>query len=105
MQNAEFEKLLVEAIDETLSSLGDSPKKAIFFYLENTFGIKSQEIKDKIEAFDDALKNIFGEGADFLEKIIVKKLCEKTGSTLEETPPEEVGFVVTVAAVKRQMKE
>ena len=39
MLNGEFEKLLVEAIDESLSSLGDSPKQSILFHLENTFKI------------------------------------------------------------------
>jgi len=64
MLNGEFEKLLVEAIEESLSSLGDSPKQSILFHLENTFKIKKQEITDNITSFDVALKKLFGPGAD-----------------------------------------
>ena len=37
MLSGEFEKLLAEVIDETFSSLGESPKQAILFHLENIF--------------------------------------------------------------------
>jgi hypothetical protein len=104
MPNEEFEKLLVEAIDEGLSSLGESPKQAILFHLENTFNIKKQEISNNIEAFDDSLKKLFGPGADFLEKLILKKLGEKADSVFKGHPPKEVGFTETIIAVKRTMK-
>ena len=73
MANGEFEKILVEAIDESFSSLGESPKQAILFHLENTFKIKKQKIPNKIDSFDNALKKILGLGADFLEMLIAKK--------------------------------
>jgi hypothetical protein len=104
MPNGKFEKLLVEAIDESLSSLGESPKQAILFHLENTFNIKKQEISNKIEGFDDALKKTFGLGADFLEALILKKLGEKADLVFKGLPPEEVGFTETIVAVKRIMK-
>ena len=72
MPNGEFQKILVEAVDESLSSLGESPKQSILFHLENTFKIKKQEIPDKIASFDVALQKIFGLGADFLKMLIVK---------------------------------
>jgi hypothetical protein len=56
MPNGESEKLLVEAIDESFSSLGESPKQAILFHLENTFQIKKQKIPNRIDSFDNALK-------------------------------------------------
>ena len=77
MLNGEFEKLLVEAIDESLSSLGDSPKQAILFHLEKTFKIKKQEIPNNVGSFDVALKKLFGPGADFLEALIEKKTLRK----------------------------
>jgi hypothetical protein len=101
MLNGEFEKLLVEAIDESFSSLGESPKQAILFHLENTFKIKKQEIPNKIDSFDHAIKKLFGPGADFLETLIVKKLCEKAGSLFNGLPPKEAGFPETIASIKR----
>ena len=74
MRKSEFEKILVEAIDDSFSSLGESPKQAIFFHLDNTFKIKAQEIPNKLDSFDHAIKKLFGAGADFLEALIVKKL-------------------------------
>jgi len=105
MANGEFEKILVEAIDESFSSLGESPKQAILFHLENTFKIKKQKIPNKIDSFDNALKKIFGLGADFLEMLIVKKLCEKANSDAKGLAPKEAGFAETVAAIKQMMEK
>ena len=105
MQNGEFEKLLIEAIDESFSSLGESPKQAILFHLENTFKIKKQEIPSKTDSFDHAIKKLFGVGADFLEALIVKKLCEKAGSLFNGLPPKEASFPETVAAIKRILEK
>jgi hypothetical protein len=104
MLSGEFEKLLVEVIDETFSSLGESPKQAILFHLENTFNIEKQEISNKIEAFDDALKKIFGPGAGFLETLILNRLYEKAGSIFQGPPPKEAGFIEAIAVVKRRME-
>jgi hypothetical protein len=103
MPHGEFEKLLIEAVEESLSSLGGSPKQAIFFHLENTFKIKKREIPDKLDSFDQALKKLFGPGADFLETLIAKKLCEKADSIFKGTPPKEACFKETIATIKRMM--
>jgi hypothetical protein len=105
MSNNEFEKFLVEAIDESLSSLGKSPKQAILFHLENTFNIKKQEISNNINGFDDALKKTFGPGAYFLETLIINKLCEKAYLIFKGVPPREVGFSETLLAVRRLMEK
>ena len=49
--NREFNKLVREAVDEGLSSLGDSQKQMIYLVLEKTFEIKKSEIPDRIEEF------------------------------------------------------
>lgn len=105
MPNGEFEKLLVEAIDESLSALGESPKQAILFHLENTFKIKKQEISNNIDGFDDALKKTFGLGANFLETLIINKLCKKAHLVFQGLPHEEAGFSETLLAVRRLMEK
>ncbi len=82
----DFKKLLLEAIDETLSSLGDSSKRAIYFYLERNFSIDKQDIPNKIEEFTNAIENIFGNGAKILEIQIMEHLYKNTGSTFEYSP-------------------
>ncbi len=105
MPDGDFRKLLAEAVEESLSSLGESPKQAILFHLENTFKIKKQEIPDKLHLFDQAIRKLFGPGADFLETLIAKKLCEKTGSVFKAAHPREAGFTETIESIKRMMVE
>lgn len=79
MQTQKLEKLLIQAVDEGLSSLGDSSKQAIYFHLDTTFNIKKDQIPQKVEAFVAAIEKIFGIGANFIEILIMRKLDEKIG--------------------------
>ena len=72
-----FETVVLEAIDEALSSLGENAKKTIYFHLERTFLIPKAEIPNRIEDFSDALDRIFGAGARHLEILIMKNLNQK----------------------------
>ena len=83
MPKKSFEGLLLKAIDEGLSSLGESPKRVVYFYIEKKFNVKKREIPYKIEEFVDALEKIFGLGAKFLQILIIKQLCEKVGQIFE----------------------
>ena len=51
MPKDSFERILLKAIDEGLSSLGKSPKRVVYFYIEKKFHIKKREIPYKIEEF------------------------------------------------------
>jgi hypothetical protein len=79
-----FTKVLLAAIDQGLSSLGDSPKQAIFYHLESSFQLKREEIPQNLTEFKLALDRIFGPGALFLEKLILKSLYEKLGLNFED---------------------
>jgi len=80
---------MLEAVDEALSSLGDSSKEAIYFYLENTFDISRQDIPYKIEEFANAIEKVFGLGAKFLEIQIMKRFYEKVGPVFKYFPEGE----------------
>lgn len=105
MVKHDFEKLLLEAVDEGLSSLGDSSKQAIYIHLDRNFDIKKKQIPDKIEAFEDAIESIFGLGASFLEVIIMKQLCKKVGGVLEWKEPANLAFTMYVAAAERTFQQ
>ncbi|UCE96748.1 MAG: hypothetical protein JSV51_03925 [Candidatus Bathyarchaeota archaeon] len=75
-----LEHLLLEAIDEGLSALGDSGKQAIYYHLEKSFKLSKREIPEKIEEFAAAIEHIFGEGAVLLEIHIMQRLHEKAGN-------------------------
>jgi hypothetical protein len=83
MPKHDFETLLLEAVDEGLSSLGDSSKQAIYYHLKKSFNVKKREIPYKIEAFASAIEKIFGLGANFLEILIMKRLYEKIGQSFK----------------------
>ena len=96
-----FKKLLLEAVDEGLSSLGNSSKQAIYFHLEKTFKIKKQDIPNRIEEFTNAIEKIFGHGAKILEIQIMKLLYEKVGHDFEYFPEkDELLFTEYVSAIK-----
>jgi hypothetical protein len=73
----EFDKLLLEAIDEALLSLGAAVKNSIYSHLQDDFRIKREEIPDRICEFSDILHKIFGLGAGRLEIKCMKNICEK----------------------------
>jgi hypothetical protein len=75
--------LLLEAIDEALSSLGETPKKAIYYQLETAFNIKTKEIPNKIDDFSRALERLFGVGAKHLEIVFMKNLYAKVRGACE----------------------
>lgn len=98
-----FERILLVAVEEGLSSLGDSPKKAIFFYLETSFKIRKDKIPANLTEFAKALEKIFGPGASYLEKLIAKRLYEKLELEFEEV--ESWNFLEYVNNVKKRLPQ
>ncbi len=104
MTKSSFEKILLEAIDEGLESLGASSKQAIYFHLEKGFNLQRQEIPGNVEAFVFAIEKLFGIGANFLEALILKGLYEKTGLKGKEDAFKGLTFSETTAAVKQRLE-
>jgi len=95
-----FEKLLLEAVDSGLDSLGDSAKQAIYFHLENKFEIARKDIPQRVEEFADGLERIFGVGAQSLEILIMKELHERIGQRLKWNKNKELLFAEYIAAAR-----
>ena len=91
-----FEELLYEAVDEGLSTLGDSAKQAIYYYLEYESHINRQEIPHKVEDFAAAIEKIFGLGSNFLLILILKQLYEKIGESFDLPVSNELDFIKSV---------
>lgn len=105
MPKRDFEKILLEAVDEGLSSLGRSSRRAIYFHLEKSFNVKKQEIPFKIEVFADAIEKIFGGGANSLEIVIMKRLHKKTEEVCELHESTDLEFTEYVNTAKRAFLE
>jgi hypothetical protein len=72
-----FARILLDSIDEALSSLGQNVKLSIYFHLENKFSVPKEDIPDRIEDFSNALEQIFGLASKQLEILIIKHLHQK----------------------------
>jgi len=102
LSNRSFEELLLEAVDEGLSSLGESAKEVIYFYLEKNSKIDRRDIPYKIEEFVEALEEFFGVGAKTLEVLIMKQLYQKIGHAVEyDRELKDLIFTEYVAAARK----
>jgi hypothetical protein len=96
-----FEEVLLEAIDEGLSLLGESSKQAVYFHLEKAFKMNRLDIPYRIEDFTDAIEKLFGAGAKILEIHIMKCLFKKVGYNFKHYPKQKnLTFTEYIAAVK-----
>ena len=68
---------IMEAIDESLASFGDSVKQAVYFQLQSNYNVPKREIPTKMEEFAEAIEAIFGIGARLVEMKIIKTLHSK----------------------------
>jgi hypothetical protein len=69
-----FEAIVGQAVDDTLSALGESPKQAIYRHLKIVYGIDKEDIPNKIEAFASAIEQTFGSVAKLIEIKIIERL-------------------------------
>ncbi|MCW4010432.1 MAG: PAS domain S-box protein [Candidatus Bathyarchaeota archaeon] len=77
MTEQEFNRLFLEAIDETLSALGESAKTAIYFHLEQKFKIERDTIPRRVDKFTKALAKLFGVGSKPMEIMFMRRIHEK----------------------------
>ena len=112
----DFQRIMLETVDETFSSLGKRAKQSIYFHLKNSFGTTRENIPAKIEKFASVLEKIFGPGAQLLEIQIMKRLHKKIGTRIKYYPKQEnlmfVDYVETTrillsvcASMKRPMPD
>jgi hypothetical protein len=83
LRKEQFNKYLIEAIEETLTSLGEPVKNALYFNLESNFGISKEDIPLKISDFSSILHKLFGLGASRLEVKFMKNLNDKIQADIE----------------------
>jgi hypothetical protein len=69
-----FFSILSEAIDETLTSLGEPVKNAVYSNLQFKFKMSKSEIPERINEFSDIIHKIFGPGACRLEIKFMKAI-------------------------------
>ena len=95
-----FERLLLECIDEGLSVLGNEPRQAMYQYLLTICSLPREEIPGRVTDFVAGLRKSLGGASKVIERIILRKLFQKTGSSFKETI--DTVFTEYVADAKRR---
>lgn len=73
-------------MDEGLSVLGTEPRLAVYQYLSTMCALQREEIPAKPEEFVVGLRKALGGASRVMERIILRKLFQKIGSSFKETP-------------------
>jgi hypothetical protein len=79
-----FDSLLLKAIDESLSVMGEEPKKALYQYLLSIHSLKAEEIPAKIGQFALGMRRALGAASKVIEKLILKRVYERIGTSYQE---------------------
>ena len=77
LRQEQFDKFLVQAIDEALVSLGEPVKNTFYQHLTDDFGITKDDIPNKLGEFCNIIHKIFGLGASRLEMKFMRNLSAR----------------------------
>ncbi len=99
-KSKEFDDLLLNAIDNSFTSLGESIKQSIYFHLDEQFQLKRTQIPRSLNKFQTSIEKIFGTGARFLEILIMKNLHLKMDISIEAEDNVDINFIEYVKRAK-----
>ncbi|MBO3840999.1 MAG: DUF3227 domain-containing protein [Candidatus Brockarchaeota archaeon] len=74
---------VLKCVDKGLSRLGGTVKHVVYWYIENEYGLKREEIPEKPEEFVKGLEKMYGPGARVIELNILKEFSEEFGVACE----------------------
>ncbi|HEX9428986.1 MAG TPA: hypothetical protein VF944_01280 [Candidatus Bathyarchaeia archaeon] len=97
-----FSQVLLDCVDEGLSVLGNEPRQAVYQYLATIHSLDREQIPDKVDEFATGLKKALGSASRVIERLILKKLFQRIGSTFRETA--ELEFADYVRDAKRRFE-
>jgi hypothetical protein len=89
-----FSQVLLDCVDEGLSVLGNEPRLAVYQYLATIHSLDREQIPDRIDEFATGLKKALGGASRVIERLVLKKLFQRIGSTFRETEDLEFGDYV-----------
>jgi hypothetical protein len=92
----------LDCVDEGLSVLGNEPRQAVYQYLSTIHSLDREQIPDKVDEFATALRKALGSASRVIERLILKKLFQRIGSTFRETA--DLEFTDYVMDAKRRFE-
>ena len=97
-----FSQILLECIDDGLSVLGNEPREAAYQFLRTICSLPREDIPERVPEFAAGLKKALGGASKVIERLILRKLFEKTGSSFRELP--DADFNEYVLDAKRRFE-
>lgn len=97
-----FNQLLLECVDDGLSVLGHEPQQAVYHFLLTICSLPREEVPNRVEDFASGLKKALGGASKVIERVILRKLFERTGSVFREIP--DSSFNEYVADARRRFE-
>ena len=79
-----YDEIVLKVIEKGLNALGESPKQAIWFYLEREYNLDRKKVADNLTTFEEGLQKIFGMGYSFLSTLFRQYLEEATGKNFND---------------------
>ena len=92
LKSPSFQELLIEAMDQTFSKLGEPIKQMLYSFLETDHKLSKEDIPNRIEDFVGALKQIFGTSALLIEIDIMKSMQQKVPSFILKIDNADLNF-------------
>ena len=87
-----FQSVVEEAVEFILSSIGTVNKETIYRHLENNYGLRREDIPERIEEFAGAMEQTFGNVAKLLEIKIIERIHCKYRDFKYTPEKEELSF-------------
>lgn len=97
-----FGQVLLDCVDDGLSVLGNEPRQAVYQYLSTICSLDREQIPDKVNEFAAGLKKALGSASRVIERLILKKLFQRIGSTFREAV--DLEFTDYVSEAKRRFE-
>ena len=97
-----FSQILLECVDDGLSVLGNEPREAAYQFLRTICSLPREEIPERVPEFAAGLKKALGGASKVIERLILRKLFEKTGSNFREV--QDADFNEYVLDAKRRFE-
>lgn len=97
-----FSQILLECMDDGLSVLGNEPREAAYQFLRTICSLPREDIPERVPEFAAGLKKALGGASKVIERLILRKLFEKTGSSFRELP--DADFNEYVLDAKRRFE-
>ncbi len=80
-----FNQLMLQVVDDSLSVMGEEPKKAMYQYLLTIHSLAKEDIPAKTDEFVLGMKKALGTASTVIERLILKKLYQRIGGTFRES--------------------